>query len=70
MKSIELTIKGMTCQHCVMSLREELDKIEKLDILDVQIGVARIKYEPEQVSDEQLHVAVSEAGFVLESLKS
>ena len=70
MKSSKLTIKDMTCQHCVMSLREELDKIEKLDILDVQIGVARIKYEPEQVSDEQLHDAVSEAGFVLESLKS
>ena len=70
MKSSELTIKGMSCQHCVMSLREELDKIEKLDILDVQIGVARIKYEPEQIADEQIHAAVSAAGFVLESLKS
>ncbi len=67
MKSNELTIKGMTCQHCVMSLRKELEKIEKLNVLDVQIGSAQIKYEPEEVAEEQLIAAVSAAGFELES---
>ncbi len=67
MISRELTIKGMTCQHCVMALKRELDKIEDLDVLDVQIGSARVEYEAEKVTEEQLQTAATEAGYELVS---
>jgi copper chaperone len=67
MLSRELNIKGMTCHHCVMSLREALSKIPELNVEEVKIGSAWIKYEPGQVTEEQLKSAVSDAGYELVS---
>ncbi len=67
MISNELTINGMTCQHCVMSLKAALNKIKMLDVVEVQIGSARVEYEAGQVNEEQLETAVKEAGYELVS---
>ncbi len=67
MISRELTIKGMTCQHCVMSLKAALSKIKMLDVVEVQIGSAIVEYEAGQVNEEQLETAVKEAGYELVS---
>ena len=67
MISKELTIKGMTCQHCVMSLNAALDKIKMLNVVEVQIGSAIVEYEAGQVNKEQLSTAVKEAGYGLVS---
>ncbi len=67
MISNELTINGMTCQHCVMSLKAALNKIKMLDVVEVQIGSARVEYETGQVNEEQLETAVKEAGYELVS---
>jgi copper chaperone len=65
MISRELTIKGMSCQHCVMSLKAALSKIKRLDVVEVQIGSAVVEYEAGQVNKEQLVAAVKEAGYEL-----
>jgi len=67
MISNELTINGMTCRHCVMSLKAALNKIKMLDVVEVQIGSARVEYETGQVNEEQLETAVKEAGYELVS---
>jgi copper chaperone len=67
MVSSELTIKGMTCQHCVMSLNEALSKIKMLKVMEVQIGSVIVEYETGQVNKEQLVAAVKEAGYELVS---
>jgi copper chaperone len=65
MISRELTIDGMSCQHCVMALKKELSKLEKLNLLEVQIGRASVEYEAGQVADQEIKAAVEAAGFVL-----
>jgi copper chaperone CopZ len=50
-----------------MSLREALSKIPELNVEEVKIGSAWIKYEPGQVTEEQLKSAVSDAGYELVS---
>jgi len=66
-KSELLKISGMNCQHCVMSVREELENIDGLDVIDVQIGSAQVAYDEEKVDRNSIREAIDEAGFRLES---
>jgi copper chaperone CopZ len=59
------TINGMSCNHCVMSLRKELAQVEGLEVLNVGIGTATVAMDEAHVSDEQLRAAVERAGFVV-----
>ncbi len=67
MKSHELTIEGMSCQHCVMHVKKELGKISGLVIEDVQIGKARVQYDDAQIPPKRLEDAVQAAGYRLVS---
>lgn len=67
MKSHELTIEGMSCNHCVMHVKKELSKIAELVIEDVQIGKARVQYDDLTVSTQNLDDAVRKAGYKLVS---
>ncbi len=65
MKTQELKIEGMTCGHCVMSVKKELSKLAGVNIFDVQIGKAQIQYDEGKVKREDLAKAISEAGYKL-----
>ena len=65
MKTRELKIEGMTCGHCVMSVRRELSKMPAVTVEDVQIGKARIQYDELKITDRQLAEAVEKAGYRL-----
>jgi copper chaperone len=58
-----LKIEGMTCPHCVMSVRRELAKVPGVQVKDVQIGTAVVAYEELKVSPEHLRAAIEEAGY-------
>jgi copper chaperone len=65
MKNEELKISGMTCNHCVMSVKKELSKLQGVEVRDVGIGYAHVTYDESKVSVELLRNAVEEAGFTL-----
>jgi len=65
MKNEELKISGMTCNHCVMSLRKQLEKLAGVEIKDVRIGSALIAYDEAKVTGALLRSAVEEAGFTV-----
>ncbi len=65
MKSQELKIEGMTCGHCVMSVKKELAKIANVVVEEVQIGKARVQYDESKVTRQILEHAVEEAGYKL-----
>jgi len=65
MRSHELTIEGMSCNHCVMHVKKELNKVAGLVVEDVQIGKARVQYEDAIVSTENIARAVAESGYKL-----
>lgn len=65
MKSHELTIEGMSCNHCVMHVKKELSKVTGLVIEDVQIGKARVRYEESSVSQQRVAQAIDDAGYKL-----
>lgn len=57
-----IKINGMSCQHCVMAVKKELQKLE-LKNLEVKIGEAIVEFDEEIVSIENLIDAIVEAGF-------
>jgi copper chaperone CopZ len=67
MRTQDLSIEGMTCGHCVMHVKKELSKVSDLVVEDVQIGKARVRYEENKVTLQQIDDAVSEAGYKLVS---
>lgn len=65
MKTQELQIEGMSCGHCVMSLKKQLSKIDGLEVNDVTIGKASVQFDETRVSPELLKNAIETAGFQL-----
>ncbi|MCA0446325.1 MAG: heavy-metal-associated domain-containing protein [Bacteroidetes bacterium] len=67
MKTVhKLKIEGMHCMNsCVRSVKEELNAIPEVKIINVLVGEAEIEYDDEVVSSKQLTAAISEAGFKL-----
>lgn len=65
MKTHQLTIEGMSCNHCVMHVKKELGKVTGLVVEDVQIGKATVRYDETGVSQEKISLAVEEAGYKL-----
>ncbi len=62
-KTETIKIQGMSCGHCVMSVREALEETEGVEIEDIEIGSARISYDTEKTSREQIEEVIEDAGY-------
>ena len=69
MNTKKLTINGMSCGHCVMSLKKELTKMQGVTINTVSIGSAEVVVDESTVTDQALQHAVEEAGYSLISIQ-
>lgn len=61
---LNLKIDGMGCEHCVKSVREALEGIKGIKILDVKIGSAEIEAENDSVLNE-IREKLDDAGYDL-----
>jgi copper chaperone len=57
------TVEGMTCGHCVLSVREEVSQVPGVSALDVDLEFGRLTVRGEGVADEAVRDAVAEAGY-------
>ena len=58
------TVKGMTCEHCVRSLTEEVSEVPGVTAVDVDLSSGRVTVSSEQPVDESaVRAAVAEAGY-------
>ena len=64
-KTEQLTIAGMTCGHCVMSVKKELAMLANVRIDDVQIGKALVRYDDAVVTRQDISGAIERAGYEL-----
>jgi copper ion binding protein len=60
------TVSGMTCEHCVASVTEEVGELPGVRRVDVVLadGALTVEAEP-PLSDEAVREAVEEAGYRL-----
>lgn len=61
------TVSGMTCGHCVASVKEELSELEGVSSVDVDLSSGRVEVEGEGFTDEAVRSAVAEAGYEIVS---
>lgn len=59
------TVSGMTCGHCVASVREEVAEIDGVDRVDVELESGRLSVAGDGFSDDAVRAAVAEAGYEL-----
>jgi copper chaperone len=55
-------IDGMSCDHCVMAVEKELVKL-KIEKEEVKIGSAKVNFDLEIVSEENIKDAIEVAGY-------
>jgi copper chaperone len=62
-KTSEYVVTGMTCDHCVRSVREEVSEVEGVERVDVELSSGRLTVAGAGFSDDQIKTAVAEAGY-------
>ena len=59
----EFEIQGMTCQHCVAAVRAALQALPGVQVLEVNVGSARVEYDAAAASPEQMRAAIRDEGY-------
>ncbi len=60
----EYKIEGMSCSHCVMAVEKELNKLD-IKNKKVEIGSAKIEFDPDKVSEEDIKNSITDAGYIV-----
>ena len=63
MNRTTLRIDGMSCGHCVMSVRKALEAIDGVQVESVAVGTASVEFDPTRASTDVIVEAVNEAGY-------
>jgi copper chaperone len=63
----DYAVVGMTCAHCVISVREEVSEVPGVVSVDVDLASGRMTVSAEDLSDDAIRAAVDEAGYELAS---
>lgn len=59
-----ITVVGMTCDHCVRAVREELAKVDGVRSVDIDLPSGRVTVHSDgPVGDAAVAHAVEEAGY-------
>jgi copper chaperone len=57
------TVSGMTCSHCVLSVREEVSEVAGVRDVDVDLASGRLTVSGDAIDDGAVRAAVAEAGY-------
>lgn len=64
-----LEIGGMSCGHCLRSVKQALDGLAGVTLDEVRIGKAVVTFDETQVSADAIAEAVRDAGYEVLSAK-
>ena len=60
------TVTGMTCEHCVASVTEEVSEIAGVENVDIDLATGSVTITSSTpLEDDAVRAAVEEAGYVL-----
>ena len=59
-----LKVKGMSCQHCVMSVTKALNRLEGIKNVQVDLAKGEVQFDnTKAVLMDQIEKAIEEAGY-------
>jgi copper chaperone CopZ len=56
-------VAGMTCEHCVLSVTEEVAAVDGVQRVAVDLASGELTVAGDGFSDAAVHAAVAEAGY-------
>lgn len=63
MERVELTIEGMSCEHCVRAVRGRLERTPGVKVDDVHVGSATVEFDPARTTVDDLEEAIADEGY-------
>ena len=70
MAETRLSIRGMSCDHCVRAVRTALEEIDGVNVRRVAIGSADVTYDPNRVAPQSMLDAVEDQGYEAELVEA
>lgn len=61
----QYVVEGMTCQHCVASVTEEVGEVSGVEQVEVDLSSGRVTVHGTGVDDGAVRAAVVEAGYTV-----
>jgi copper chaperone len=59
-----LKVKGMSCQHCVMSVTKALGQLEGIKNVQVDLAKGEVRFDnSKEVASDRIAKAIEEAGY-------
>ncbi len=59
-----LKVKGMSCQHCVMSVTKALSQLEGIKNIQVDLAKGEVRFDnTKEVTSNRIEKAIKDAGY-------
>jgi copper chaperone len=59
-----LKVKGMSCQHCVMSVTKALGQLEGIKNVQVDLAKGEVRFDnTKEIASNRIEKAISDAGY-------
>jgi len=59
-----LKVKGMSCQHCVMSVTKALNQLNGIKNVQIDLAKGEVRFDnTKTIASEQIEKAVTDAGY-------
>ncbi|WP_462413267.1 copper chaperone CopZ [Neobacillus sp. Marseille-QA0830] len=67
MENVTLTVKGMTCHHCVRAIEGSVGKLSGVSKVKVDLREANVEvtYQSEKVKIEQIKETIEDQGYMV-----
>ncbi len=62
-QSLDVAIAGMSCNHCVGAVKGALAKIAGVEVEHVEIGHARVRFDPAATTEQAITDAIADEGY-------
>jgi copper chaperone CopZ len=63
MERLNLTIEGMTCEHCLRAVRGRLEKTPGVKLEAVEIGSASLQFDPAKITVDEIEELIADEGY-------
>ena len=63
MEQTTIAIQGMSCGHCVASVKGALGRLDGVEVQEVKVGSATVAYDPAAVTPERITQAIADEGY-------
>jgi copper chaperone len=62
-ETVTYTVPAIHCEHCAMSIREEVSEVEGVDTVVVDLESKVVSISGRELDDAALRAAIAEAGY-------